>query len=404
MYTARFTPQVSGTYWFQGQVEGVSDNGEPFVRSLITTFRVLDTQANLSGGFQDRGIDLDGDGYFDALGIALPVEVVVAGDYNLQVTLETTNGKQLTASNLVSLPAGSAAIEVSFSAADIRALGEAGPYSVINALLESVTETESFRVDRLENLGQTAAWSLSQFERDPIEVLGVLSSYGVDTDNNGLFNSLEVELGLSVIRSNDYQWSARLIDSLGTELGFLSGTTYLNAGDSSITLSFNGQTIGENGVDGPYLLSNLIVFDSYNSIVSNRAGITEAFLASQFEGYVAPDTEPPVITLTVSPDMLWPVNHKMVEIFIDVQVTDNMDPSPDLWLESVTSSDGENELGDGNHSPDIEITEDGRLFLRAERSGLDEARIYTITYKAKDDVGNIGTGTATVTVPHDSDL
>jgi hypothetical protein len=402
--TARFTPQASGTYWFRGQIEGVLDNGEPFVRSLVSSFRVLNPQAGFVGGFLDRGIDLDNDGYFDALGIALPVDVVVAGEYNLHVTLQTANGAILTESTLLQLAAGSGEIEVHFSATDIRALGEDGPYSIVNALLEVVTESDAFRVDRLEALGQTDAWSLDQFQRDPIEVSGVLSSYGVDSDNNGLFDRLMVEAGLNLIRTNYYQWSGRLLDSQGTELGFVAGAGYLNAGESSIVLTFNGRSIGENGIDGPYLLSNLIVFDSYNSVVSNRVGETVAFLASQFEGYVAPDTEPPTLSLTVTPEMLWPVNHKMVEIFVEVQVQDNMDASPDVWLESVTSSDGENELGDGHHSPDIEITEDGKLFLRAERSGLDEARIYTITYKAKDDVGNVATVTATVTVPHDSDL
>ncbi|MCI5197123.1 MAG: hypothetical protein D3919_13040, partial [Candidatus Electrothrix sp. AW5] len=292
-------------------------------------------------------------------------------------------------------------METSFAADDLRELGEDGPYNVSNVLLEYVDTDDSYRIDRIEDIGQTVPWSLSQFQRDPIELTGVVNSYGIDNDGNGLFDLLTVNIGLDVTRSGNYQWSGRLIDSAGTELGFVAGAGYLNIGQNSIGLEFAGQPIGENGVDGPYQLNNLIVFDNYDSLTDNRVGQTAAFLASQFEGYVNPDIEPPVLNLIVTPSVLWPVNHKMVEIDIKAQVIDDQDLSPEVWLESVTSSDGENELGDGHHSPDIELTEDGRILLRAERSGRNADRIYTILYKAKDDAGNVATTEATVTVPHD---
>jgi len=43
---------------------------------------------------------------------------------------------------------------------------------------------------------------------------------------------------------------------------------------------------------------------------------------------------------------------------------------------------------------------DGQLFLRAERSGNSDGRVYTITYEATDASGNSTTATATVEVPH----
>ena len=39
--------------------------------------------------------------------------------------------------------------------------------------------------------------------------------------------------------------------------------------------------------------------------------------------------------------------------------------------------------------------------LRADRLGRGNGRIYTVTYTAKDNTGNVTTHTATVTVPHD---
>jgi len=399
--TTHFTPQETGRYWFKGWIDGTDDYGNPFTRSLNSSFRVIAAKASFTGGFADRGIDLDSDGYFDALGIAMLIDVAEAGDYILHVTITTAGGSSLTAVSRAQMGLGIGTMETSFTADDLRAQGEDGPYNVSNALLEYVAPDDSYRVDRLEVLGQTAPWILSQFQRDPIELTGVLNSYGTDYNGNGLFDLLTVDVGLDLTRSGYYQWSGRLIDSSGTELGFVASAGYLNAGQDSIGLGFAGQPIGENGVDGPYQLSNLIVFDNYDSVTDNRAGQTAAFLASQFEGYVNPDTEPPILSLTVSPTELWPVNHKMVEIGVEVQVSDDQDPSPEVMLESVSSSDGEDELGDGHHSPDIEITEDGRVFLRAERSGLNADRVYTILYKARDEAGNVATAEAIVTVPHD---
>ncbi len=59
----------------------------------------------------------------------------------------------------------------------------------------------------------------------------------------------------------------------------------------------------------------------------------------------------------------------MVEIKVNTTVSDNIDPNPTVTLLSITSNEGQNVRGDGNTSTDIKIKPDGRVFLRAERSG-----------------------------------
>ncbi|KPL24420.1 MAG: hypothetical protein AMJ75_03705, partial [Phycisphaerae bacterium SM1_79] len=58
-------------------------------------------------------------------------------------------------------------------------------------------------------------------------------------------------------------------------------------------------------------------------------------------------------------------------------------------------------IGDGHTSNDIQIDDDGSIFVRSERSGTDTGRIYTITYQAVDDCGNVTVRSATVSIPHD---
>jgi endo-1,4-beta-xylanase len=57
------------------------------------------------------------------------------------------------------------------------------------------------------------------------------------------------------------------------------------------------------------------------------------------------------------------------------------------------------------HSNDIQEaafgTDDREFLLRAERSGLGNGRVYTITYQAKDASGNTTVASTQVVVPHD---
>jgi len=121
------------------------------------------------------------------------------------------------------------------------------------------------------------------------------------------------------------------------------------------------------------------------------------------------DVTPPTIALNVSPNILWPPNHKMVEINVTLVVSDDTDPAPTWQLSSIMMNEGDeantfdpvydNTLGDGHTEGDIQI--DGEtILLRAERSGVGDGRVYTITYTAFDASGNEATASKTVIVPH----
>jgi hypothetical protein len=112
------------------------------------------------------------------------------------------------------------------------------------------------------------------------------------------------------------------------------------------------------------------------------------------------DTTPPQIDATVTPNTLWPPNHKYVEVQVTVTTVDNCDPAPNITLVSITSNEPDNSRGDGNTANDIIIINDFTFNLRAERSGAGAGRIYTITYKATDVSGNHVMTTVTVEVPH----
>lgn len=111
------------------------------------------------------------------------------------------------------------------------------------------------------------------------------------------------------------------------------------------------------------------------------------------------DTAPPTLSLSVTPTVLWVPDHKLVQITPTVSATDTVDPAPVVTFVGVEVSEPADGQGDGHTPDDVQITPDGRIFVRAERSGTGNGRVYTITYKATDASGNVAYASATVTVP-----
>ena len=117
------------------------------------------------------------------------------------------------------------------------------------------------------------------------------------------------------------------------------------------------------------------------------------------------DTTPPDLAMSVSPDALWPPNHRMKWITASIEVSDICDADPEVYLVSIVSNEPVNANGDGNTEPDIDEadygTDDREFRVRAERAGPGEDRIYTVTYQAEDDSGNTMSAEDSILVPHD---
>lgn len=401
LFTASVKSGVPGEFRVFVNIEGTSSRGTAFQRTASTTFKVNPDRAHFSGSFTNRGIDTDGDGLINQIGVSPTVEVLEGGEYNVKVMLTASNGESITSNTIANLPViGTAAPEVIFESEDVKTfLKVNGSYVVSKAILERLDIDFYETVDKAYNLGSTAAYQIGQLQRSAIESSSGGSAVGVDTNNNGKFDFLDATIPMNLTNSGYYNWSARLVDKNQNQIALASGGGSLSVGNADVKLRFNGAAIGDNKIDGPYFVKNLIVYGGGQSLRVSDALTTQSFTASQFEGYVSPDQEPPKLSVSVTPNTLWPPNHQMVEIKVNKQVSDNIDRNPTVSLVSITSNEGQNVKGDGNTSTDIMIAPDGRVFLRAERSGNATGRVYTLTYTARDAAGNVTQATAQVGVP-----
>jgi hypothetical protein len=109
------------------------------------------------------------------------------------------------------------------------------------------------------------------------------------------------------------------------------------------------------------------------------------------------DVQPPTVSVSVTPNVLWPPNHKFVDVAATVTATDNCDPNPTVTLVSVTSNEPETGFVQGAAFG----TDDLAFQLQADRDTGhgSTGRVYTITYKVTDTSGNSTLQNATVAVP-----
>lgn len=180
-------------------------------------------------------------------------------------------------------------------------------------------------------------------------------------------------------------------------------TGYLDHALASADLvhEVSGVTVWHNNADEP----DLIDYDtSFKLPAQDALYAPDAWRSSDHDPViigleVCDEVAPAIDAISVTPDVLWPANHKYVDVTATVSVSDNFDPDPLVTLVSVTSSEADNGSGDGNTINDIVIVNDYHFRLRAERSRVGTGRIYTITYTVTDACGNETTRSATVTVP-----
>jgi hypothetical protein len=107
---------------------------------------------------------------------------------------------------------------------------------------------------------------------------------------------------------------------------------------------------------------------------------------------------PSIRSAVPSRAVLWPPNHRMVQVDVAYDVTDNCTPTPACGLD-VTSNEPVNGTDDGDTAPDWTVVDAHRVQLRAERSGVGTGRVYTIGISCVDASGNASRSTVSVKVP-----
>jgi len=187
------------------------------------------------------------------------------------------------------------------------------------------------------------------------------------------------------------------LDPEGNQLwSFPSGQVYMTSA-----------TIGDEGVI--YVGSH--TNDCLYALYSNSTGPAESAWPTFHHDVEHTGRYSPSMSLSFSPDILWPPNRKMVQIFPIIMYNSYCNSKFNFQVLSIAITDGnitctydpqyEYSQNDCYSYNDYKIDENGNLYLRAIKSKIGDSRIYTITFKVVDEFGNNSVATSYVTVPHD---
>jgi uncharacterized protein len=221
-------------------------------------------------------------------------------------------------------------------------------------------------------------------------IIGDLNSYDKEDPIDVLIDNGYIDLAKHFQGENAYSY---LFDG---QLGYLDYAMP----NMELLDEVTGLTIWHINADEPDLIDYDMTFkqDAQDALFEPNA-----FRSSDHDpvinGLTVCDEIPPTLEVSVTPDTLWPPDHRYVEVRATVTAADNFDPNPTVTLISVTSNEPDDGEDDGNTVNDIVILDDFTFKLRAERSGVGTGRVYTITYQVSDACGNVTEQSATVSVP-----
>jgi len=254
-------------YTAENQTDAESFNTSSY---SYTQFQGLTIEvANLT----DFGADTDGDGDFDVLTVEIEFDVLRTAFYEIDGYLLGIDS----ISNSSFLTQGPHTIFMNFNGSKIRSSRTNGPYSIELSLADE-------NYDGIISYN-TSSFSYTQFDKPPAEFTGIFSDYGCDMDSDGFYDFLSLEVGANVSIAASYTVLAYLFDHSEEFITAASNSTYLSTGVNNIVLNFDGTEIYGKGVNGPYTLRFLQLFNANGSLIDSLDNIynTSAYSYTMFQ-------------------------------------------------------------------------------------------------------------------------
>ena len=254
--------------------------------------------AEFTGNFSDYGVDTDIDTFYNYLAIEAEINVTKAGEYELSGSLQYYNEEKGYwgwewidgDSNRTYLDAGIHNITLQFDGIRIYNTKYNGSFRTWLNLYET---EEWHRIDEMEYF--THFYNYTDFQRPPAEFNEVYTDNGTDTDGDGLYNNLTIDIGVNVRNAGYYEVEGRLYDICGNYIVRAKNSTYLDTGNQAVKLDFNGMKIRQNGVNGIFQLKYLSLYNTSDWVQLDY--IDDAYTTSYYN-YTDFQTIPPCYTYT----------------------------------------------------------------------------------------------------------
>ncbi|MBI3978926.1 MAG: hypothetical protein HY331_12135 [Chloroflexi bacterium] len=244
----------------------------------------LPPEEYLSIAYRDRGTDLDGNGLYDFLTVDLDAAAVRSGTYHLTGRLQDAAGRPVaTAPVSATLDGVTRTVSSSFPGADLWRGGLAGSRYTLTLALDDAATGQ--RLATLADVYTTAAYTSTQFEPPAARFIDRYADRGIDVDGDGLYDDLDVDVGVQVVVAGTYRLQAALLAGGGLPIAEAAAAGPLTTGTVTVTLRYDGIAIREAGAAGPYTLTGLVLEDADARRLDERTApyTNTAYTLSQFE-------------------------------------------------------------------------------------------------------------------------
>ncbi len=234
--------------------------------------------------YEHKGIDADGDGRYESLGINVGLQIAVPGTYQVQANLYDSQR------NLVGRATATTSSDAAFLTFDIQktvppySLEELRLFASDQALLDS---RQAFVYDITSLDGQIDQGLIAAniypttsgrpfLDGATITPTQVFTNTEMDADGDGLYDQLRLDIQVQVSEAGSYRAEAWLQAADGSMIVYALGeSTALSTGLKMLSLSFDGRTISGRNLAGPYTVVALRILDgSENYDVLDQVPVT----------------------------------------------------------------------------------------------------------------------------------
>ena len=249
-------------------------------------------------GIADHGNDTDGDGLYNYLAVNVNLNATIEqGEYHVKARLEDGAGNYLWANNSIEMADTNQMVQLYFEGTSIWKNRINGTYKIYLYLY-------SRRGDLLDRGSHTTSYyNYTEFQPLPAVFTDVYTDYGVDTDGDGLYNYLVVDVGVDVTDAGRYKISGRLCEcGAMSDLDYVnydSNTAYLNTGNQTVQLRFHGMALMQNRYDGGYDLRDLCLYNATNPYWSSVPVETPTPITSMAQVSEGPEESMEMENITV---------------------------------------------------------------------------------------------------------
>lgn len=216
------------------------------------SFASDEPQSSFSGLYKSDAIDLDKDGLYDSMDVAVGANAIASGYYEVTGDLQDQNGSEThLASNRTYLTLGADTLILRF-----YGLCHPGAFYLRNLTLRD----DSGRIlEHLDEAYTTPKYTILDPTPEIAKLTGDYKDHATDANGDGRYEDLTIDVGVYLFSPGQYTLTGYLYDQNGSDVAWSIDSRDLDAGETLMHLRFDGGTIREHEANGPYRLGNLFL-------------------------------------------------------------------------------------------------------------------------------------------------